>query len=223
MLGRFELLIGFFGSWAVSIIILVIYKWKQGDRLPKGSILVEKNNNIKVVRPPGSRLSKWGVTIGLGSNSSVIIFVLILCIFDLWDAFSPYITFPLPIWLNWLGLIAIWIINGLGTSVFIYNVNYTAAYKPIKKKYVLATGGPYKWIRHPMYIIKACQTIFLFLTTGVWFTIFGLIAWIALPYQAAAEEDLMQDRFGDHYVKYKTRTGRFFPKFLRFRKKPEIK
>ncbi|GAH41644.1 unnamed protein product, partial [marine sediment metagenome] len=55
ILGHFELLIGFFGSWAVSIIILVIYKWKQGDRLPKGSILVGKNNNIKVAGPPGSR------------------------------------------------------------------------------------------------------------------------------------------------------------------------
>ncbi len=74
-----------------------------------------------------------------------------------------------------------------------------------------------------MYIIKKFQTILLFLTTGIWFTIFGLIAWIALPYQAAAEEDLMEDRFGENYVKYKTRTGRFFPKFLRFRKKLEIK
>jgi len=218
MLGRFELLIGFFGSWAVSIIILVINKWKRGNRLPEGSILSE-NNNIKDLKAPGSRWSKWGVTIGLGTNSFTIISVLILCIFDFWDTLSPFITFPLPIWLNWSGLIAMWIINGLGTSVFIYNVNYTAAYKPIKDKYVLATGGLYRWVRHPIYIIKAVQTILLFLTTGIWLTIFGLIAWFALPTQAKAEEELMEERFGEIYSNYVKKTGRFLPKIKLFQKK----
>lgn len=82
----------------------------------------------------------------------------------------------------------------------------------MKKNYVLATGGPYKIMRHPMYVQKAIFPLLLFLTTGVWLSLLGLISWFALPTQAKAEEQILIEMFGDNYIQYLTKTGRFFPK-----------
>ncbi|MFX0174263.1 MAG: methyltransferase family protein [Candidatus Hodarchaeota archaeon] len=111
-----------------------------------------------------------------------------------------------------MGLILIWISYGWGTAVLYYNANYTPLYSTMKKNYVLATGGPYKIMRHPMYVQKAIFPLLLFLTTGVWLSLLGLISWFALPTQAKAEEQILIEMFGDNYIQYLTKTGRFFPK-----------
>lgn len=219
MLGRFELLFGIIGAWIASIIFLIFFKKIHRDHLPKGSIIVEGSKKIKISEPPGTRWSRIGITIGFSINTIVIFFILILCIFDFWKIISQYVAINLSYWFNWLGLIGIWIYTGWGTLTIIYNVNYTPAYKSIKEDYILATGGPYRWVRHPMYTSKALAPIIFFIATGTWFALFGLISWIVLPSQAKAEEKQMQEKFGNIYTIYAEKTGRFFPKLRCFRKK----
>ena len=48
---------------------------------------------------------------------------------------------------------------------------------------------------------------------------FGLIGFLALPYQAKGEEKMLQEMFGEAYEEYTSKTGRFFPKIKRINKK----
>jgi protein-S-isoprenylcysteine O-methyltransferase Ste14 len=82
---------------------------------------------------------------------------------------------------------------------------------------VMATGGPYHYIRHPMYVAKVIQSVCIFFMTGLWPVLLGAPFWIALPKQAAGEEAAMRAKFGIQYEEYLLRTGRFFPKVLRSR------
>ena len=215
MLNRFELLINFLGAWIVSGIVFAILKHKMRDKLPKGSIVINAAVPIKSEQKPGSRISKLGVTIGMGTSSLTYIIVIILCVFDLWDFVSNLITINLPYWVNWVGIIGIWIDYLYGLTIMVYNVNYTPLFKPMKGKYVLATGGPYSIMRHPMYVIYFYRLFFIFLATGIWVMLIGLIGFIALPYQAKKEEEALQELFGKIYKDYASKTGRFFPKLQR--------
>jgi protein-S-isoprenylcysteine O-methyltransferase Ste14 len=209
MLNRFELLFSIVGGWILSLLIIIVLKVKRGNQLPKGSITIKSSlNNIKDITP-GYNLF---LIIGMGINSLLTFILIFLCIFDYWDIFASYIALDLPIWLNWTGIIGIWIQDCWGGLVFAYNVNYTPAYKPMKKEYVLATGGPYRIIRHPMYTAKAFLVIFFFLATGIWLSLFGMITWIVLPSQAKREEKALVNKFGKSYEDYYKKTGRFFPK-----------
>jgi protein-S-isoprenylcysteine O-methyltransferase Ste14 len=212
VLNRFELLISFLGAWIVSGIIYAILKRRMRDKLPKGSIVINATIPFKSEKKPGSQISKLGVTIGMGTSSLTFVVVIILCAFDLWDFVSKFIAINLPYWVNWIGIIGIWINYIYGLSIMVYNVNYTPLFKPMKAKYVLATGGPYSLMRHPMYMIYFYRLFLIFLATGIWFMFFGLIGFVALPYQAKKEEEALQELFGKVYEDYASKTGRFFPK-----------
>jgi protein-S-isoprenylcysteine O-methyltransferase Ste14 len=82
----------------------------------------------------------------------------------------------------------------------------------MKSKYILATGGPYRVIRHPVYLSESLETIFALLATGIWINAIGVLSWFALRSQAKAEEKALEKLFGKTYTQYKARTGMFFPK-----------
>lgn len=77
----------------------------------------------------------------------------------------------------------------------------------------LVTSGPYKYVRNPIY------TGYIISTIGGLIKFFSLEAFIvALVYfslfliRAFEEEKLLQEKFGEEYIKYKKKTGRFLPK-----------
>ncbi|MFX0184260.1 MAG: methyltransferase family protein [Candidatus Hodarchaeota archaeon] len=212
MLGRIELLLGFFGAWVIFNTLLYLLKRFSDGKLPFGSIPIEITNSSARNHPIGPMWARMTVTVGFGINSIIVICILFLCILNQWNNIPTSIVYDFPTWLNWIGLMFIWISYGWGTAVLYYNPNYTPLFSTLKKKYVLATRGPYKIIRHPMYIQKALFPFLLFLTTGVWLTLLGLISWFTLPSQAKAEEKILTEIFEDNYIHYQTRTGRFFPK-----------
>lgn len=212
MLDRYEILFGFLGGWVCSGGFLLIMERIRGSNLPLGSIITESQNEFEDPRLPGTLSSRCTILIGFSANSLFTIFVLLLCIIDLWSNISPLIIIPLPHWVNWLGMVLIWLSYGWGIAVLFYNVNYTPLFKPMKTRYILVTGGPYKWVRHPMYIQKAIFPILFFLATGIWLSLIGLVSWLGLPTQASSEEQFMWEKFGEDYTKYAMKTGRFFPK-----------
>jgi len=209
MLNRFELLFSIVGGWIISILIIIFFKFKNKAQLPKGSVIIDSSSESDETIIPGYNPL---LLIGMGSISLLIVLVVFLCIFDFWSIFARYFAIDIPVWLNWIGILGILAQDCWGGLVFAYNVNYTPAYKPMKNKYVLATGGPYRIIRHPMYIGKSLLVIFFFLGTGIWFSFFGMISWFVLPSQAKKEEDALLRKFGKRYEVYTKKTGKFFPK-----------
>jgi protein-S-isoprenylcysteine O-methyltransferase Ste14 len=204
------MLLNILGYYVLFIIAIILIK--RRSILPKGSILVKKKPMSKEKQAPGNRWSQFCLTFGNGFLLGVEMYILILTIFDLWKPESSCTVINLPTYINWLGIIGRWLSICWEISVFFYNVNYTAFWNPIKDEYVLATGGPYKYIRHPMYTNKIVIYFFIFAATGSWLIFIGLIGFLPVSYQAKQEEILMRETFGKVYEDYISKTGRFLPK-----------
>jgi len=77
----------------------------------------------------------------------------------------------------------------------------------------LVTGGPYRFVRHPLY------------ASLIWMIYGAALAYLnplaalenaiifvpAMIYRARQEEAMLEQRFGEAYILYKRRTGRFLP------------
>ena len=197
---------------------IALAKRRNAKRLPPGSYVAEGSATIPEEKAPGSVWSKYGGLIGHWiADFTVFAFVIVYLLYyllpsiDLWHYISPFVV-DLPIWLNWIGIAGIWVQQAWGAATMAYNVNFTMCTKPMKAKYVLATGGPYRLVRHPVYLSESVETVFVLLATGVWLNLLGVVSWFALWSQARAEEEALVRRFGDVYLQYASRTGRFFPK-----------
>jgi protein-S-isoprenylcysteine O-methyltransferase Ste14 len=84
----------------------------------------------------------------------------------------------------------------------------------------LVTWGPYKYVRHPSYLAYFFLFFGFFLT---WLNIAAIPCFAAIPgyvLNIDTEEKMLIERFGDEYMSYQRRTGRFFP-LIRKRKNQE--
>jgi len=206
------LLVGVLGSWFLSTILYYFLKKWRGNRLPSGSF---KKENLDVVDLVPSNWSKLGILVAMTGNRLAVIAVVLLSLFKLWTNIPGFLSISLPLWLNWIGLFGIWCHYAWGITVLYYNVNYVPAYKSLPTTYVLATGGPYRIVRHPYYVGDFFYTIFIFLITGWWALGISALGWVTLPRQASEEEKALLARFGQIYEDYAKRTGRFIPKIMK--------
>ena len=195
---------------------------KTTHKLPRGTIEHIKNVEAPIRPPseikiesstPGTHFSRTVCLICLGGLSLLTVLTLIILLIGLWTNIPTILFVDLPVFVNIFGMILLWFVDLWGFSVFYYNVNYTALNLPLTYKYFLATGGPYRVIRHPMYVAKIFQMLALFFLTGLWIFLVPLFVMIALPTQARGEETLLLARFGKDYKDYMQKTGRFWPKF----------
>lgn len=206
----------------MSAIISAILKRRSRERLPAGAIPADTFPPDFKDQLPGSAWSRLGVTVGMGMNSFLTLLIFFVIIFDLWEITATLIAFNLTLPVNWVGILGIWITYAWAVAVMYYNVNYIPVTRPMqgeralytsdREEYALATGGPYRWVRHPMYVSKMFFGLFLFLATGIWLTVITLVAAASLPAQVRGEEEMLHELFGDVYDDYAARTGRFFPK-----------
>lgn len=83
----------------------------------------------------------------------------------------------------------------------------------IKEEHKLITGGPYKFVRHPMYTQIWVWVIFQGLVLSNWaLWISGIVAWAILFFiRVPREEQMMIAEFGTQYKEYKKRTGCILP------------
>jgi protein-S-isoprenylcysteine O-methyltransferase Ste14 len=84
----------------------------------------------------------------------------------------------------------------------------------IRKNHTLVKKGPYKRIRHPMYLQMWLFVIAQFLISSNW--IVGslcIISWATLYFvRVGYEEKMLEEIFGEEYIQYKKETGRVLPK-----------
>jgi protein-S-isoprenylcysteine O-methyltransferase Ste14 len=127
----------------------------------------------------------------------------------LWMSWS---SLPLPTWLRGLGIacgvvssvLMIWIFSSLGR-----NLTDTVVARRHAK---LVTAGPYRWVRHPLYLSFAVVAVGDTLMTASWFvglTGAGVLAVLAL--RTPIEERNLIERFGDEYRAYSESTGKYWP------------
>ena len=131
-------------------------------------------------------------------------------------ALMAWSSLPLPVWLRWTGAVfwalsialLIWTLPALGT-----NLTDTVV---TRREHTLVTRGPYRWIRHPFYVSMALATLASALIAANWFIFLsGVVVFSLLALRSRVEEEQLAARFGDAYLDYRNRTGRFLPK-LRF-------
>ncbi len=144
-------------------------------------------------------------------------FGLVGLIAGLVHVFAPqrarWATLPTPTWSRWLGAalgivtlpLFLWTHDALGK-------NWSADIV-IKEGHTLIIGGPYRWVRHPMYTAIFLQSLTFFLLSANWIIgLAGLGANILIAARVDKEEALMIEEFGDEYRAYMQRSGRFLPR-----------
>lgn len=85
----------------------------------------------------------------------------------------------------------------------------------VKKDHELIVGGPYKYIRHPMYASVYLIYVGFLILTANWLVGALLLAPFTLLYvsRVRSEEQMMLEKFGEKYQEYMKKSGRLFPKF----------
>jgi protein-S-isoprenylcysteine O-methyltransferase Ste14 len=130
--------------------------------------------------------------------------------------FSPWLDgyrMNLPVWVRAAGaivfassgLLFFWVHKWLGK-------NWSPILE-IKEEHKLVIGGPYKFVRHPMYTQIWLWVICQGLVLSNWVVeILGILAWAILYFiRVPREEQMMTAEFGTQYEEYKKRTGRVLP------------
>jgi protein-S-isoprenylcysteine O-methyltransferase Ste14 len=127
-----------------------------------------------------------------------------------WMAWS---RFDLPEWLRWVGVLMGIAGDALAYWVFSHLKNNVTPTVVTRADATLVTSGPYRWVRHPLYLMGLTGYIGFALLAENWFI--GLAAaagFFLLTIRTNKEETRLVEKFGDAYRTYIQRTGRFFPK-----------
>lgn len=129
-----------------------------------------------------------------------------------WMAWSRV---ALPVWLRWVGvglgvladILAYWVFSNLGNNVTPTVVTRSQA--------TLVTSGPYRWVRHPLYVMGVLAfTGFALISENLFVVVVAVMGFIFLNVRLQKEEANLIDRFGDAYRQYMRRTGKYFPKLI---------
>lgn len=83
----------------------------------------------------------------------------------------------------------------------------------IRREHMLVTGGPYRFVRHPLYLAFFTLAIGQTLFTANWVVAAGVLLWTFFYLgRVGDEENMMLEFFGRQYQLYMERTGRLLPK-----------
>lgn len=138
-------------------------------------------------------------------------------VYLIYPSWMAWASLTLPIWLRWGGVgLALLGFALLQWAQYTLGKNWSDTPRMIEDQFQV-TGGPYRWIRHPIYTAFLMILGSTLLITANWFV--GL-AWIGatfldVAWRAEIEEHMMIDRFGAQYQDYMQKTGRFIPRLSR--------
>jgi len=90
--------------------------------------------------------------------------------------------------------------------------NYYASLN-LRPDHVLVTSGIYSWIRHPLYIIFLLIWFSLFLLSdNLLIGVTSILSYIIIFLRRVPrEEKMLMSQFTDDYIRYKQKTGKYFP------------
>lgn len=184
----------FFLAFAVLGLVVIRSVYQRGYR---------REDVTKAVRVVENRVS--------AAVSALLLFPLLLYIFT--DRFNP-MGFHLPTWLRWFGFC----LSGVSHRLLWWSHQALGAnWQPdlaIRKNHQLVTTGPYRKIRHPMYLSFILLGIGMTLITANWVIAFFTLLPPSIAYlrRSKREEEMMEKAFGETYREYKGKTGSLLPK-----------
>jgi protein-S-isoprenylcysteine O-methyltransferase Ste14 len=169
--------------------------------------------HAEVERPLGS-------IVGLAAVGTIVYFLEVLSylflaftglIFMLCD-FPFLFQLPFMFYMQILGLS----LTSAGYFLFIWSVVVRGRYAvswEMPENQKLVTSGPYRYVRHPSYLGYFLMFSGFFFLWSNLFTLFPLVAIPGYFRVTFEEERLLVRRFGDEYLEYQKKTGRFIPRF----------
>jgi len=132
----------------------------------------------------------------------------------LWvPAFFARASWPVPLWARWIGVgvftcgVAwlLWMFQTLGR-----NLTDTVV---VRKDAHFVNGGPYRYVRNPMYTGVLVVGVAFGVALGAWLIpVSATLLFLLLAVRTRREEKYLVERFGAEYREYMGRVGRFFPK-----------
>jgi protein-S-isoprenylcysteine O-methyltransferase Ste14 len=156
----------------------------------------------------------WPILLGL--RLLALVFMAGLVVFLIDPSLMAWASIRIPNWFRWCGVglgaaaaaLVIWTFRTLG-----HNLTDTVV---TRRDATLVTNGPYRWVRHPFYLAFAMAVIAnSLITANAFLAIAGIAAFLVIVARTAIEERKLIERFGDNYVNYMRRTGRFLPRLGR--------
>ncbi len=138
-----------------------------------------------------------------------------MIVYMIHPAWMQWAQIRLPVGLRWLavavGLAVLpllrWLFHHLGK-----NISETVL---TKERQELVVSGPYRWIRHPLYMAAIVGLSALSLiAANAFMAVMVALAAALLPVLVAQEEKHLQEKFGERYRAYMRQTGRFLPRLL---------
>lgn len=127
----------------------------------------------------------------------------------------PWLEMPLAPPCRWLGLP----LMSLGAALHYWGTkhlgrNLTVTISTVEG-HTLVTTGPFRWLRHPLYTGGMVESlgVCLLLASGI-VAAGALSFWLLVIVRTAREETILREVFGEDYVRYIERVGRFLPKSI---------
>lgn len=107
-----------------------------------------------------------------------------------------------------------WFVPGLAVSVAGELIQLWC-FATIKTKKLLTTGGPYMFVRNPMYIGRFFLIFGILMMTGsIWILLFyTIVYYFYMTNRVNREEKLLSDLFGQDYENYKKDVRPYFPTY----------
>mgnify|MGYP001095599548 CR=1 FL=1 len=176
------------------ILLIIIIFFVQSIEL-----FLFKNDNNK-----GEIYSKWSI---FAFSSSYILLIISSIVEYL--AMSKKINFTVTtigfFMINLRFFIKYWAFKSLGEC--------WSVHVQIKGDHKLIKQGPYRFLRHPVYLSRIINIIGIPLITNSYYTLFGFlpINLFLIFFRIYKEEKLLTKKFGEEYIRYKEETYKLIP------------
>jgi len=146
--------------------------------------------------------------------ASSVYVIILLPLYLLFPSFFLLFQMPFPNWLRWFGV-------GLGflSIPFLLWVHHVLDEEwsitlKFQTDHKLVTSGPYRRIRHPMYIaLIVYELSWVLVSASLLFLVYYVITVLLMLVRIPREELMMLEKFGEEYRRYMKRTGRLLPYF----------
>jgi len=194
--------LSFFTLWA----LLGVVRGYYGRKTKTHSSIADVKEKFKI------GLEDMGTVFKIITAIITVIGVAGLVLYLYSPSWWTWTVIPLGEWIQWLGIVMalvpifflIWVHRHLDKQ-------WSIALE-IQDDHKLITTGPYRYVRHPMYLgiftytlglmmISLDVLVILFFAFTIW------VNYIRIP----EEEQMLIQKFGDEYLEYKKRTGRLIP------------
>lgn len=125
-------------------------------------------------------------------------------------------SIPLGEWIQWSGIVTALIPIFFLAWVHRHLDKQWSLALEFREDHKLITTGPYRYVRHPMYLGVFAYTIGMMMISLDVLVILFLSFTILVNYRRIPrEEQMLIQKFGDEYIEYMKRSGRLLPKFHR--------